>query len=272
MVAALAMGISSCSYDDLELYSGPKSGLIIQTINSTYIDGSVIDYRDSTTVSFASYAAQFKVYTLRIVVTAMGKPSNVDRKYAYSIDPCTTAVEGVDYSLDGNEFTVKAGASYDTIKVSLLRNNGLRLEEKVLKINLEENENFELPIKEYKSTASYSASGNMLSATSFKVRFSEKYTMPYYYGIFGEDFWGTWTVDKYLLLNEIMGWTISDWSKAGQTGAKVAYGKFDYAARKFRKYLQEQADNGTPVVDSATGKYMQLADSYKVDYSAYGEV
>ncbi len=55
-------------------------------------------------------------------------------------------------------------------------------------------------------------------------------------------------------------------SRAGR--AKVSYGRLGFAAKAVRNYLQEQADNDTPVKDK-DGSYMQLADGYTVDYSRY---
>lgn len=261
---------SSCDYDDLELYSGPKAGLIIQQVYTTTLNGTPISYRDSTTYSFSTAPAQFTSASVRFVVSTMGSQTNYDRPYKMVIESAANTVEGVDYSIDRNDFTVNAGSSSDTVIVTLLRTQELRQKECFLKLSIQPNEHFEIPIEKYKSTASYSSPGDTLSATSFKIRYNEKYTQPNYWGWYGADYWGTWTVDKYLLLNEIMGWAVSDWSYAGSSGAKIALGKFDYSARLMRKYLQEKADNGEPVIDSATGTYMQLASTYKVDYSAYG--
>ena len=45
-------------------------------------------------------------------------------------------------------------------------------------------------------------------------------------------------------------------------------GRFNFFALAVQKYLQEQADAGTPELDS-DGEYMQLDPSYSVDYSRY---
>ena len=57
--------------------------------------------------------------------------------------------------------------------------------------------------------------------------------------------------------------TYDDWSNAGVCRSKsVTYGRFSFFAMlPFKRYLQEQADAGTPELDS-DGKYMQLAPAY----------
>ena len=65
-----------------------------------------------------------------------------------------------------------------------------------------------------------------------------------------------------------MGLTIQDWQKAGQEGALITYGKFNYAATLMRNKLQALADDGKPVYDE-DGSFMQLGSGYKVEYSRY---
>ena len=66
----------------------------------------------------------------------------------------------------------------------------------------------------------------------------------------------------------VCGLNASDWGIAGQSGAKVSLGRFNFFAVAVQKYLQEQADAGEPVLDSDEN-YMQLAPAYAVDYSQY---
>ena len=71
-----------------------------------------------------------------------------------------------------------------------------------------------------------------------------------------------------MIVNQVCGLTPEDWSQAGIAGTKVQYGRFSFFASAVQRYLQEQADAGTPVLD-VDGKYMQLAPAYLVDYSQY---
>ena len=94
------------------------------------------------------------------------------------------------------------------------------------------------------------------------------YTEPWYWSMFGDGFFGTWTPKKFIVVNSVCGVSSTDWNSAGYAGAKITYGRFNFFATAVQKYLQEQADAGTPELDS-DGSYMQLAPSYSVDYSRY---
>ena len=135
-------------------------------------------------------------------------------------------------------------------------------------LHLIENEHFNARIDEYKKTNQWNSSSENLDGTRYTFKFNEQYSEPTYWSWFGEGFLGPWTPQKYIVVNSVMGWTVNDWSQAGQAGAKVSYGRLGFAAKAVRNYLQEQADNDTPVKDK-DGSYMQLADGYTVDYSRY---
>ena len=86
--------------------------------------------------------------------------------------------------------------------------------------------------------------------------------------IFGQEFFGDWTVNKFKYVNKICEIPASDWNSAGYSYSKVQYGRFKYYAIMVRNALQAAADAGTPVLDD-DGSYMQLSPAYEVDYSAY---
>ena len=259
------VSVSSCN-KDVELYSGCKSGIFIQQVYSTDIYGNPLSYRDSSSYSFANAREDVKSGIVRIYIRSIGEVVNYDRPYVLKAAEGTTAVEGEDYDLSENELVIKANQSIDTLNVKLLRTPKLRNQTMRLKLELVPNEYFETPITEYKNSSSWSTDGNMHSAISYIINFNERYSEPYYWTWYFNEYFGPFTVNKYLTLNEYMGWTGSDWSNAGMTGQKIQYGKLDYFARYFKKYLQQKADEGDPILDD-DGSYMQLASGYLVDYS-----
>ena len=115
----------------------------------------------------------------------------------------------------------------------------------------------------------YSSTGVLIHGDSFSFTLSEMYTIPWYWSvIIKTDYFGTWMPKKFMIINMVCGFTLADWNSAGATGAKIIFGRCGFYATMVQKYLQEQADAGTPVVDS-DGKYMQLDPKYAVDYSQY---
>lgn len=271
-IILLLAGVSlySCSEDQIKTYNGIKSGLMIQEVYSTDIYGNPIEYRDSASYSFAGLEDDTKTLKARVYVKTIGGLVDYDRPYVMKIDAAgTTGVVNEDYSLDGNKFIIKAGQAADTVLVTLNRSAKLHSKTIRVTVRLEANDYFDLPIAEYKNSSAWNVDGKQNSAVSYLIKFDEKYKEPSYWDWFGNDYFGKFSATKYVTLNAVMGWKLSDWNYAGSSGAKIALGKFDFAARTLRDYLQKMANAGTPVLED-DGSYVQLADGYKVDYSHIG--
>lgn len=270
-LAVASLAIAGCSHEEIDLYSGPTSGIFIQQVKTTDIYGNPTSYYDGKTgITFANYGSHVTGLNDSFVVRAMGEVTDYDRAYRLEVDPAeTTAVEGVDFSLEGNNFCIPAGESTDVVRIKFIRHSGLIQKTVRVYFKLYPNENFDMPISEFKNSSSWNVDGDMLPTDHFYFEFGENYTCPHYWTSFGNSYWGEWTAPKYLLLNELMGWTVTDWNNAGLSGANVALGRFQFAAITMQKYLQQKADEGNPVIDDSTGTYMQLAQSYQVNYGAY---
>lgn len=268
--AVSLLSLWSCSQEEIELYNGPKAGIFIQQIKS--YDGTTgmpISYKDSTTISFASYSAEYTSYPERFYVQTLGEVTDYDRRYSLTVDlDESTAVEGTDFSLDRNDYIIHAGQSRDTVIVTLLRTPTLRSKTLKVKLNLRANENFDIIFDSYKNSGAWNIDGDTLCATSYKILFNETYNEPSYWSFFGNDYFGKFTAAKMLELEKVMGWSYTDWRYAGMSGAKVAYGKMDFAANALQKHLQSLADAGTPARED-DGSLMQLPSPYAVDYTAY---
>lgn len=256
----------SCSQEEVEPYSGIESGIFIQQVATTDVYGNPYSYRDSVAYSFAGAASNVESAVVSVFVQTTGGPKNYDRSYVLEVMDGTTGVEGIDFTLADNDFVVKAHQVADTVRLRLIRTATLRKKTLRLKVGLKANEYFELPFEHYKNSSSWSVDGPQNSATTYVVNYSEAYSEPFYWMFFGDDYFGRFSSARFLALLEVMGWTTTDWNNAGMSGAKVAFGKFDYAARALQKYLQEMADAGTPVYDD-DGTLMQLPATYAVDYS-----
>lgn len=263
----------ACQDDDIMEFSSEDTTVYFQGGAGYSIpgDGSVIyaptyRYIDSTIISFAGLASTERYKTAYLPVKTMGKIKDYPRPVKIVVDKEeSSAIEGVDFTVGLDTIAIPANASEFNVPVTLIRSDVLLEESKRIVFRLEENEYFKLLIPDYKASSSWNAVADTLSALKFTVVFNEQYTMPFYYETFGEEFFGPWSPKKFQVLNEVMGWTVRDWNNAGN---KVAYGRFDFAAKAVRRHLQELADNGTPVTEP-DGSFMQLAPKYAVDYSKY---
>ena len=258
------LSLAACSEKEFITYDGSKAGIYLQRVATTTISGTPISFSDSITISFASYAVDVKEYKIGIPVCLMGEVKSVDRRFDLYVDKAkSTAIEGEDYEFSDTACYIPAGKNKQTVYVKLLRSNRLEKETLRLVFSIRSNENFTTELESYKNQASWSATGDQLCGTSYKVIYSDQYSCPTKWGWYGDTYFGTWTVKKEKLLNELMGWTHRDW-----TNGKVTYGHLAYAAKKLRNYLQAAADAGEPILE-ADGSFMQLPAPYSVDYSKY---
>lgn len=245
-------------------YEGNKAGIYLQRVSATDINGTPLGFSDSLVISFASYAANFKEYPVAVPVCIMGDVTDYDRPFTLVVDKeKSTAIEGEDYEFSDTACYIPAGKTKQTVRLVLKRSDRITTETARLVFSLKDNANFVVELESYKNVTDWKTQGEELCGSSYKIIFSDKYAITTWWTYNGEMFYGKWSVKKEKLLNELMGWTHSDWERW-----KVAYGQMPYAAKKFRKYLQEQADNGTPVKED-DGSFMQLMPPYQVDYSKY---
>lgn len=263
-----AIMASSCSHEDIDLYSGIPAAVYIQQINSYDIYGNPISYRQGNPeYSFADVSLDYTYAYTDFNVRLAGDIADYDRPYVLKIDPeATDAIEGIDFDISENDFTIKAGTNSDNVRVKMLRTDRLLNNTFTVTFKLEPNEYFALAITEYKNSSGWNVEGPIQDATTYYIKFGEKYTCPNYWSTWGGDYFGPFTGKKYAVLNTLMNWTAYDWRYAGFSGFKIAIGKFPFAADYMRRYLQDKADAGDPVYDE-DGEYMQLADKYAVDYS-----
>lgn len=265
----LPLIFTACETKDIPVYTSDDAALYFQR-TASYIWGSTtVTYSNSTEFTFAGAAAEKNSVTYSAEVRTMGNVTDYDRPFKVEIDKeMSTGIQGVHFDTNLDTLKIKAGKSNAYVRITFYRTPDLLDSTLTVVLHLIENEHFNARIDEYKKTNQWNSSSENLDGTRYTFKFNEQYSEPTYWSWFGEDFLGPWTPQKYIVVNSVMGWTVNDWSQAGQAGAKVSYGRLGFAAKAVRNYLQEQADNDTPVKDK-DGSYMQLADGYMVDYSRY---
>ena len=256
----LVLGIWGCE-NDRQLYDGEEdqaSGIYFQYAAGT-VNGVKV-WQDSILFSFQNLLPEIKEYTLRVPVKVLGFVADYPRTFKARV--CGgSAIEGEDFLPLDEEFEFPARVAEATLPIVVKRTDKLFKNKISVELELLENESFRLLMPEITSF------GDTLDATRFKVVFSDIINKPFFW-LSAQRFFGAFSVKKINFLDEIMGWTILDWQKAGQEGAKITYGKFNYAATLMRNKLQALADDNKPEYDE-DGTFMQLGSSYTVDYSRY---
>ncbi|MFR5660076.1 MAG: DUF4843 domain-containing protein [Butyricimonas faecihominis] len=267
-VLSLTLVFSACEKQDISVFTTDDSGIYFQRVTSYVYNSTTEYYGDTLAYSFASAKASIKSAVLSATIRTRGKVVDYDRPFKVVVDQeGTTAIEetlrgGFGYS------SCTCGKSTAYVRVRFFRTDDMMEKAVRLAIRLEDNEYFKCYFPEYKNTNAYSATGVMIHGDEFVFSLSEMYTEPWYWSMFGDGFFGNWTPKKFLVVNSVCGLSAADWGNAGYAGAKIQYGRFNFFTTTVQKYLQEQADAGTPELDS-DGSYMQLAPSYSVDYSRY---
>ena len=268
-VSSLTLVFCACEKQDISVFTTDDSGIYFQRVTSYIYNSTTEYYGDSVAYSFASAKASVKSVVLSATIRTMGKVVDYDRPFKVVVDQeGTTAIEGKHYEVNLDTVVVPAGKSTAYVRVRFFRTDDMMEKAVRLAIRLEDNEYFKCYFPEYKNTNAYSATGVMIHGDEFVFSLSEMYTEPCYWSMFGDGFFGNWTPKKFLVVNSVCGLSAADWDNAGYAGAKIQYGRFNFFTTTVQKYLQEQADAGTPELDS-DGSYMQLAPSYSVDYSRY---
>lgn len=267
LVLALSAMTTSCSTEEIDTYSGIKSGIFIQEINYTDLYGNPLSYRLMREYSFSGLPEDRTSLNGQFTVRTMGGIVDYDRPYKIEVvEEETTAIEGEDFVLPDNP-VIPAGSATAPCLIRLNRTPKLLSSELQVTIRIVPNEYFDTPIDEYKNSSSWNVDGDMYSATVFTLKYHEKYGKPGgWSSYYGDTALGNYSYAKLTVVNKAMGkgWTYSTWTD----GVTIKAGHFDYIAKRTRDYLQALADAGTPVYDE-DGSLMQLGNNYKVNYSAY---
>ena len=258
----------ACSEEEFTTFGGEVAGIYIQRDATTSYDANgnryVVGYCDSVSYSFAS-AGDATQATQYLTVKVMGNVVDYDRPFTLKVNESnSSAVRGTHFDFDDNDCVIAAGTARTSVPVTLFRHADLTKGDYRVEFYLESNEYFTTELEKYKSTASWSTTGDTLCGTRYAIRFSEKLTKPTLMWMTqAEDLFGEWSPNKETLINQLMGYAHTDWTKGN-----VTYGRLLFAVKQLRKMLQEAADNGEPILD-ADGSYMQFAPDHAIDYSAY---
>lgn len=271
LFALLLGGIlfAACDRDEIDTYKGDTSGIYFQYGGQTRFFLNIDAYYDKLEYSFSVEPDDVTKKVLETRLRTMGNVRNYDRKVAVVVDEeNTTAVRGVHYDCNLDTIFVKAGEAEVMLPVTFYRTPDMRDQKFKLTLKVVDNEDFTVPFTRQKDTNVYYDSGDTINADIFTFIVSEIYTEPYYW-LFFEDQLGTWSVNKFKLINKLCDLPAADWETAGSDESKVQAGRATFYAIIVRNYLQEMADAGTPVLDDDGVHYIQLGPGYEVDYSKY---
>ena len=267
----------ACNEDEIPTFESDDAGIYFQSGIQTRFYLNIDNYWDTLRHTFSQDADDVKSYVMSARLRTLGKVRDYDRKVRVIVDTeNSTAVEGTHFTANLDNIVVPAGAAEVEVPVTFLRTADLREKEVRLMLKVEDNENFKVPFTRQKNTNIYYSSGDTIMADRFLFIVDEFYTEPVIWSFFNDSYpdgvnpCGAWSAKKQRLMSQLFNITEDDWDymKGWYNNKGVQYQSFVYYAIKLQVYLQEQADNGTPVYEE-DGSFMQLGPGHEVDYSAY---
>lgn len=267
--ALATLAIASCTKEDINTYELDDSRIYFQSHTFTGGDGSE-GYSTFTKFSYVGYGANFTNVVFSGNVKIMGEVKDYDRPFKVVVDEeNTTMVEGEGYEINFDTLRVKAGENSCKVNVRFLRPKRLQNGEDTLTIKLMPNEHFGI-LESYKSSNNWqNTTAEELDGQRYQFRISEVYTRPGAWdgnGVYAGQYFGTWSITKFIYINDLFGFTLDDWNGANGAGSKITAGRITFYAKELQKDLQAKADAGNPVYDE-DGNYMQLASPYDVNYN-----
>lgn len=269
MALAMAAAATSCQNEEIDTFETDDSMVYFQKVGYTTSAGGE-GYSNSTSFSFVGYNEKLTKVTFNGELHTMGKVRDYDRPVKVVVDEeKTTMIKGTDYEVDLDTVKIHAGQAVAKINVVFLRNPRFREKAETLVLKLLPNEHFQV-LEKYKTSNSYSASSDdTLDGSVYSFKIDEVYSCPASWATLNANkYFGTWTATKFIFINKELGFELSDWTWINGAGSKITAGRMPYFAIKLQKILQAAADEGNPVYDE-DGEFMQLGDSYRVDYSKY---
>jgi|GEM_PF-315799 len=263
VVLLLTIFTTACKKTEVATYKGDEGIYFsVRYENPRYLNSSANNWPNQpyTTTSFLNTTENTITVNLRVNIT--GNAVSHDRTFNVVVDKdSTTATEGIHYEPLKSAYVVKANEFYGEIPVVLKRAANLRTQEVKLGLRLVENENFKLsmpvwyPIPAMQENVMNNAK---FDARYHSIRFSDLLVMPAVWAWYGanisgrdDSYWGVFSPAKYDLMCRLCGLTYADF-----TGAKMGVDRALTVSNTVSRYLREQMDKGTPVLEPSDGRLM----------------
>jgi hypothetical protein len=239
-------GIASCNRDEIDTFNGEDNIYFGPSVYGVTVAG-IKTITDSVVYSFALERASLTETVYNIPIYVQGNVSNVDRNVKISIDPKSTAIQGIHYELP-ETVKISAGQELDMIPVKVYRTPDMKQNSFRLILNLEENESFKTNMK---SRVVDKLTGRAISFISFKLLIDDKLNQPT--GWFVSSL-GTFSAKKFYLMCELMNLKPEIFNqKLGSPGLGTA--DMAYYQSFMKRYLADQKAAGNTIYED-DGKEM----------------
>lgn len=220
---------------DLKTYDGLSGIYFVKAVDR----GSYIGV-DTTLISFAYAKSTVKDSIMKLVVGVSGRPADKDRSFKLSINPASTAIAGQHYEILNPDFIIPANKLQDTLRIKLKRTTSMLTQTYLLKIKLENNENFDTPMQD---RIINTATGKKLSFVNHTIWINDIIVKP---KMWMEAYLGDFSRKKLFLLAEVA--EIKDIGVLDDS-ALTPFTKVLYYGSFMQRYLNEMKAAGKTVYE-----------------------
>lgn len=247
MAVVVLIICTSCQKEEIKTYQG---------VNNIYFSPAWVPIvpgaklTDSLYVSFVFETNSVNEMVVKIPVRVQGRFSETERMYQVELGAASSAEEGVDISPVSGTHTFKANQEVDTLQLSIYRHEVLKSETKYAEINLLPSSDFSTELEENIINES---TGEGISCLTFRLYFNDILGVQKNWSV---GYLGTYSEKKLRLISEVMDLPLNYFS--GDISPSVK--QVRYIAKTMQIYLDEQAANGTPVLEE-DGTPMKMADN-----------
>lgn len=240
-VAVSAAALSGCS-SEMKTYSG-KSGIYFAMNSGSVYANADTAYIESSMLPFIITSSKDSVFNVKI--KTLGSVSKHDRHISVRFVADESTVLPEDYEPLQAEYVLKAGEVFGNIPIKFLRPASLEGNERVMTIELVENDDFSLPVTFWKNSSS-----EYVNVVRHSIYVSDKYVqLPGY----SEGHFGPFSEKKMKLILELFGLKLTDFNQKLPLTYTKALGQ------KFDRWLQEQKAKGETVYED-DGTEMKAGD------------
>lgn len=214
---------------------------------------------DSVNYTFAYSSPDIQSAILPIPVAVTGVPENFDREIKLTVDPSSTAT-AQHFTLPAS-FIMHAGRVIDTVFVTLHRTADLQNKGVSAVLLMNASKDFSTDLKSKVRPLEAGAEPDTVQLLTFKILMSDIFAPG---PSWGNPYFGTFSLKKVRLLNEVTAMPLNFWSIAnGITDYKQQSSLASYYAVFMSRYLQEQASAGHPIFEDDGVTLMRMGSAYQ---------
>lgn len=240
----------SCKKETLKTYD-EGNGIYFSTQNI---------YLDTLEVPWGLKRTDLKNQTITLEVLLFGNVANYDRPFDVTVvhdaSDSLEAEEFVDYQPLKKQYFIPAGEASTVIEVELMRNPVLKQESRHITIRLEKSEELGFLYSRKKVD-----SNNVVRYLDYQrvIRMTENFPRPNWWSYYGNDYFGTWSVKKSILVCDLMGIDREVWMTTPNFSEDFTEGFIKYAGVYVHRWLQDQ----DPQILDEDGRPMEMGRKSK---------